>query len=138
MTEFVDANVQNALMTQLTTPTLGYPISYPFIPYIPIEDMAYLEAQPIMKADTQHPGLGYSDSNLGKGIFQVDAVIPDGKGEPTGLRMQAQIAERFAIGTVLIAGNRQVKVNSPPQTAEGIKDGAWVRFPVSVTFEVIT
>jgi Bacteriophage related domain of unknown function len=138
MTEFVDANVQNALLTKLTSPSLGYPYAYPYIPYVPSEGQAYMEAQPILKAQTQHPGLGYSDSNLGKGIFQVDAVIPDGIGEPTGLRMQALIAERFAIGTTLIAGTRKVWINSPPQTAAGIKDGAWVRFPVSIAFTIIT
>ena len=143
MTEYIDANIQNAMMTQLTSPPLtdsnsnAYPMAFPFLPYDPIEDTPYMEAWPIMKAKTQHPTLGYYDSDLQRGIFQVDAVVPDGRGEPIGLRMQAQIVERFAMGTVLLAGQRNLYLNAPPQVTQGMKDGAWIRFPVSITFTLI-
>lgn len=138
MTEFVDANIQAALNTQLSTPDLGYPIAFALVPFSPADNVAFLQVWPIMKAKTDHPGLGYADSNLGRGIFQVDAVIPDGQGEPPGLRIAAKIAERFAIGTTLVAGSRNLKINSVPQTAAAIKEGAWVRFPVTITFTIVT
>jgi Bacteriophage related domain of unknown function len=138
MTEFLDANVQAALMTQLTVPDLGFPIAFTFVPFSPVDGTPFLQVWPIMKAKVTHPGLGYSDSDLNRGIFQVDAVIPDETGEPPGLRMAAQIAERFAIGTTLLAGSRKVQINSVPQTAAAIKEGAWVRFPVTITYTLIS
>lgn len=137
MTEFLDANIQSCLMNQLTSPGLGYPIAMPFIPFAPVDGTAYLDVRPMMRAKTRHPGLGYNDSNLNTGILQIDAVIPDGQGEAPGSRIANKVAERFALGTTLTAGIRKLQINSVVQTTMGIKDGAWVRFPVSITWTVI-
>lgn len=137
MTEFLDANIQTAMMTQLTIPDLGYQIAMPFIPYAPKEGTPYLDVRPMMRAKTRHPGLGYNDASLNTGILQIDAVIPDGQGEAPGSRIATKVAERFALGTTLTAGTRKLQINSVVQTTMGIKDGAWVRFPVSITWTVI-
>lgn len=138
MTEFVDVNAQAALLTQLTNPDLGYPIAFPLVPFSPTDGTAYLEVWPLMSAEPNHPGLGYSDFTRNLGIFQVDAVIPDGQGSAPGLRIAAKIAERFAIGTTLTAGARKLQINKVPKVSAWIKEGAWARFPVSITYQIVT
>lgn len=138
MTEFLDANVQAALNAQLATPDLGFPIAFALVPFSPQDDVPFIQVWPIMKAKALHPGLGFhTDSVLNLGIFQVDAVMPDGQGEAPGLRLAATIADRFALGTVLAAGTRKLQINSVPQTTAAIKEGAWIRFPVSIAYTVI-
>ena len=138
MTEFVDVNVQSALLTQLTNPDLGYPVAFPLVPYTPTDGVAFLQVWPLMSAEPLHPSLDYSGYTRSSGIFQVDAVMPDGQGEAPGLRITAKVAERFAIGTTLTAGARKLQINKVPKVSAWIKEGAWVRFPVSITYQIIT
>lgn len=137
MTDATDVLIQAALCAQLTTPTLGFPIAYPLLPYTPIGGVSFLEVRPLLKAQTQHPAIGYAGSDLNRGIFQVDAVIPDGIGEAAGLRLAGLVLARFPRGTQLAAGPYILKINAPPQTSVAIKDAAWVRFPVSIPYLVI-
>lgn len=136
--EFVDANVQAALNAQLATPDLGFPIAFSLVPFSPTDDIPFIQVWPLMSAQPNHPGVGYQDSTLNLGIFQVDAVMPDGQGEAPGLRLAAQIADRFKIGTTLTAGMRRLQINMVPKVSTAIKEGAWIRFPVSITYQVIT
>lgn len=138
MTDFVDADVQAALNAHLATPNLGYPIAFQLVPFTPIDGVAFLQVWPLLKTNASHPGISYSDSVLQTGIFQVDAVMPDGQGEAPGLRVMALIADRFVIGTTLVVGTRRLQINAVPQTGTAIKDGAWVRFPVTIAYTIIT
>lgn len=139
MTEFVDDNTLNALMAQLATPDLGFPVAYPMVPFSPTDGVAYIQVWPLMKAKLYHPGLGfYTDSILNLGICQIDAVMPDGQGLGPGMRLAELIANRFSLGTVLTAGTRKLEIKVVPQTSTAIKEGAWIRFPVSITYQVVT
>lgn len=135
------SQIQDVLHMQLKTPDLTTPktpIAFAFLPYTPVVGVPYFDVRAIMTADTYHPGLGFADSNLDRGIFQVDAVIPDGKGEAPGWRLAELVKARFALGTKLALGSLYLRINSPPQTAAPLKDGAWLRFPVSVPYLVIS
>lgn len=136
--EFLDANVQAALNAQLSIPDIGFPIAFALVPFSPQDGIAFIQVWPIMKAKALHPGIGFQDSVLNLGIFQADAVMPDGQGEAPGLRLAATIADRFALGTVLLAGSRRLQINAVPQTSVAIKEGAWIRFPVSIAYTVVT
>lgn len=140
MTEPVDVAVQAALLAQLKTPALtspATPIAYPLVTYVPTPGVSYYDAHAIMRADPQHDGLAFASSTLQRGIFQVDAVVPDGAGEAPGLRLAALVAARFAIGTVLVAGSYKLQFLKPPKIAAAVKDAPWVRFPVSIPFLII-
>jgi len=140
MTEPLQVLMFNALLAQLTTPPLtgSPPIAYPLVVFAPVVGTPYVDARMLLRAAPEHPALDFGSSDLHKGVFQIDAVVPDGGGEPVGLRLAALIAERFAIGTALTAGAYKLRVMTVPNIAPAVKDAPWVRFPVSVSYLLIT
>lgn len=115
-------------------------VALPLIPFTPVTSpapIAYLDARAILRAESDHPGLAFASSNINRGIFQVDVVTPDNKGENPGLRLAALVAARFAIGTELVAGSYKVQIQKLPTIAAAVKDAPWVRFPVSIRYLVI-
>ncbi len=147
MTEPVDVLIFNALLAQLKgaagtglsdVSSPATPLASPLVTFAPAAQTPYLDARPILRAQPDSPGLAYNSSTTRRGIFQVDAVIPDGQGEPIGIRLAALVAARFAQGTTLIAGTRLLKCNSVPTIAAAVKDAPWVRFPVSIPYTIVS
>jgi hypothetical protein len=133
--------IQAALCAQLKTPDITTPvtpIAWPLVAYTPVIGITYLEVHPLLKAQTQHSALAFGGSDINRGIFQVDAVVPEGKGEAAALRLVDLIIARFALGTELVAGGRMLRVNAPPQSAAALRDAPWVRYPVSIPYVIIT
>ena len=146
MTEPVDVLIQAALLTKLCGGTAATsdvtnpvtPVALPLITYPPVAGTAYLDARAVLRAEPNRPGIGFTGSVIRRGIFQVDAVVPDNKGEAPGLRLAALVAARFAIGTMLVAGSYKLQLVKEPTIAAAVKDAPWVRFPVSIPYLVIT
>lgn len=141
MSDPVDVLVQQALKAHLKTPDLttpATPIAWPFLPYTPVGGVSYIEVHATMRAPIVHAALDFAGSDVTRGIFQVDAVVPDGAGEAAGSRLAALIAARFVLGTLLVAGAYKLQVIKVPQTATPIKDASWVRYPVSVSYIIVT
>lgn len=141
MSEPLDVAIQFALMTRLTSPALtspATPIAFPLVTFTPTPGVAYLDARAILRAEPEHPGVAFDSDTIHRGIFQVDAVVPEGKGEAPGLRLASLVAARFAIGTTLPAGAWQLKILRPPAIASALVDSPWVRFPVSIPYFVVT
>lgn len=141
----LDAAIQDALVAQLKTPALtspATPIAYPFVKFTPTAKTAYLDVRDVLRADPAHPGLPFDAFTIYRGIWQVDAVMPEGKGVAPGLELAALVAARFAIGTKLVvsAGGATytLQVLKPPTIAAAVMDAPWVRFPVSIPYQVIT
>lgn len=136
----IETDIQVALITKLTTPALtGSPlIAYPLVAFNPSANTTYLAVHPILRAAPRRPGINFTGSVLRAGIFQVDAVAPDGAGEGPGLRLADLVAARFAIGTKLVAGSYRLLLDKEPTIAAAVKDAPWVRFPVSIPYLVIT
>lgn len=140
-TEPIDVLVAKALIARVTTQALtspATPIANPYVAYTPTVNVAYLDIRPVLRADPENPGIAFDGSSIFRGVFQVDAVMPDGAGESPGLRLASLVAARFAVGTKLVAGSYFVKCNKIPTIAAAVKDAPWVRFPVSIPFVVIT
>lgn len=146
MTEPLDVLIQAALMAQLTAAPRILPTGQtasPLVNFAPTEGTPYIDARPVMRAASQHMGIAFTDSEVNRGIFQVDAVTPDNQGEAPGLRLASQIAARFAMGTELalaIAGAVPLKLQflKSPTIAAAVKDTPWIRFPVSIPYLVIS
>lgn len=139
MTEPLDVAIAKALLRQLDTPAIGSPatpIAYPFAAFVPVPDTAYLDARGVLRADPEHPAVGFDATNVFRGIFQVDAVVPDGHGESPGLRLASLVAARFPIGLTLAAGTQTIRFDQVPAIAPAIKDAPWLRFPVSIRYIV--
>jgi hypothetical protein len=139
MTEPLDVLVLNALMTRLTSPDIGTPVTSPSVTYAPVTGKIYLDARNILRAEPQRPGMSFTNaSTFNRGIFQVDVVGPDGAGEAALLRIAALVQARFPIGLVLPAVPYQLQFQKLPVIAAAVKDAPWVRFPVSISYLIIT
>lgn len=136
----IEGDIQQALCAHLASPALAGspPIAWPLVTYSPTLGTSYLAVQPVLRAETDPQALGFGDGDVYTGIFQVDAVIPDGRGEQVGLTLAALVKDRFPAGTVLSAGGKKLRVNRPPTIAPAVKDAPWVRFPVSVRYFLST
>lgn len=141
MTDPIEVAIQAALCTWLQAPDLtspATPIAMPFVPFSPVVGVSYIQVQPLLRAQPSQPWLSFAGPTINTGIFQVDAVIPDEKGEAPGYRLAGLVATRFARGTQWNAGGFKLQVVAVPQTASALKDAAWVRFPVSIPYLIIT
>lgn len=136
----IETDIQAALCNWLNTPALSGtpPIAWPLVPYPPVVGTAYLAAHPVLRAAPNALALNLAGSVLRRGIFQVDAVAPDGAGESPGLTLAGLVVVRFAIGTKLVAGSYRLLLDKEPTIAAAVKDAPWVRFPVSIPYLVIT
>lgn len=134
-----ETQIQAALINKLVTPALsGAPqIAYPVIAFTPTVGTPYLEVRPILRAATLQPGIAFNSLVIRLGIFQVDAVVPDGAGEAPGLTLAQLVVVRFASGTMLTAGGKKLQILREPTIAAAVKDAPWVRFPVSIPYTLI-
>lgn len=135
----IDVDIQAALLERLDSPPLtGAPdIAYPLVAFTPTPGTAYLDAHAVMRGDVEQFGLAFDSDTIHVGFFQVDTVMPDGAGEAPGLRLAALVADRFAVGTTLVAGANRLKVLAPPSIAAVVKDAPWVRFPVTIPYRLV-
>lgn len=134
----IDIAVQNALMTQISNAGLSVPISSPLVPFTPVVGVSYVDVHPVMRSQPQSIGIDLGGDVLRRGIFQVDAVVPDGQGEQPGLTLASAIAAAFEIGTRLAAESYVLKINSKPYIKGPIKDSAYVRYPVTIPYTLVT
>lgn len=140
MSEPLDVGILNALMTQLTTPAIsGSPaIAYAEVSFVGGDaNTAYLHAHSPMRAPPEHFGLDSANIAIHTGIFQVDAVAPDQKGEAAALRLAALVAARFVIGTKLPIETRNLSIIANPAIGQLVKDAPWIRIPVSITYHIV-
>lgn len=143
MTEPIDVAIQVALYARLTgaTGTLGStPRAAPFVdpPYVPVTGTIYLDVQ-FLRAEPDHFGLSFDNADILSGIMQVDVVAPLGPGGLPALRLASLVKERFAIGTPgLTANGKSIVIVNTPSIATAVRDGPWVRFPVSIPYRLIT
>lgn len=140
MTEPLDVQIQSALLTQLTAAPAILPpaqTAMPFTAFSPVLNVPYLEAHRIMRAQPQSPGVPFVSFTRYRGIFQVDAVVPDSQGEAPGLRLASLVAARFVQGTVLFTVSYKIQLNTVPAIGPAVKDAPWVRYPVSIPYQVI-
>lgn len=143
MTEPLDVLIQQVLVAKLvpnasvatsdiTNPAT--PVALPLIAYTPTSGTKYLDIRAVMRAEPERPFIADDDGIIHKGVFQVDAVVPDNQGAFPGLRLAALVATRFPLGPLAMVDVFRLKILKPPAIAAPIKDGSWVRFPVSVYY----
>jgi hypothetical protein len=126
--------VATVATSNITAPAT--PVAMPFIPYVPTSGVAYLEVHKLLPAEPEAPFIGFDSDVIQRGIFQVDAVMPDQAGEGPGLRLAKLVAARYPRGLSLAVAGLQLKILRPSTVAGAVKDGSWVRFPVSVPWQM--
>jgi hypothetical protein len=133
-------DIQAALCGRLASPALSGapPIAYPLVDFTPTPGTAYLEVRPLLQAESERFGLDTANPDINAGVFQVDAVVPaDGKGEAPGLALATLVKDRFTKDLRLTASGRTLEIVSNPSIAGALKEGAWVRYPVSIFYRII-
>lgn len=139
MTLTLDSDIQTALCAWLKSPTLsGAPaFAWPGVTYKPVAGMPYLDVKGMLRSQPENPFYRFGETSTYRGIFQVDAVVPDGSGTQPGTDLAALVIERFTEGSQLVAGRYRLQVISPPWIATAVPDAPWIRFPVSIPYLVI-
>lgn len=120
--------------SDITSPAT--PVAMPLVAFTPTTGVAYLDARPILRAEPQDLAMSLAGTVIHRGIFQIDAVVPDTAGEVPGITLASLVADRFPAGLRLAAGRYFVKIHKSATVAPAIIDAAWVRFPVSIPFTV--
>lgn len=145
MTEPVEVAIAAALYARLTSsaaPLSATPRAAPLVAYTPTLGTAYLHVWPLMRAAPEHFGISDANADTLRGIFQIDAVMPDGAGEAPGVRLASLVQDRFPHGLTLSVvstiGTRTLRVTNRPTIAAAVKDAPWVRFPVSIPWQLVT
>lgn len=136
----LETDILNALMTRLTSPALtspATPIASPLVAYTPTPGTAYFAAHAPLRAVPEAVGIAFTARHIDRGIFQVDAVVPENAGEAPGLRLAALVQARFSLGTSLVAGSYRLQILQKPTIATAVLDAPWVRFPVSIPYTIV-
>lgn len=129
-----------ALLTGATTRVPGSPpveLVLPFRNFEPTKGEGYLEAQ-YLPNTTGEPFVGNNSSKWFMGFLQLTVVWPnEGQGDLPARDLASEVAELWKKGTILDGNGFRVKVYRAPSIAQTLKDGAWLRVPVSIPYHVI-
>lgn len=141
MSEPIDVAIPQALYAWLIAMPSCPPRAAPFVTgggaYVPVTGTLYLDVAPLLRAEPEHFGIAFQNSDIERGIFQVDVVAPLGPGELPGTRVAALVKSRFFIGKDFTVNGGRLWVTNTPTIAT-VKDAPWVRFTVSVPFRFDT
>jgi len=139
MAEAVEVAIEMALLDVLTdwaalqSPviTIAQP-NIAFTPPSPLKTAKWLRATHLpVPTGTIAVGTG---SNEHQGILQVDAVMAQGVGDPTVLRLAADIIALFKRGTTATKDGFTARIWKAPYRGPLIKDDPWVFVPVSIRY----
>lgn len=110
-------------------------IALPFQKFTPTQ--AYLEAQ-YLPNTTSELYVGNDSPKWYQGFLQLSVMWPDkGQGDLDARDLASEVAESWKKGTILDGDGFRVRIKRAPSIAPTMKDGAWLRVPVSVPYQVI-
>lgn len=114
-------------------------VAFPFVEFKPTKGETYLDIRNLLRAEPEHLPLAFTGTFIDRGVFQVDVIAPDGHGEAPAVRIAELVAARYPIGLELSVPTTRLKIQllRKPTVAGAIKDGAWVRIPVSIPYTVV-
>lgn len=148
MTEPVEVAIAQSMYAWLQSApgTLGAtPRAAPFVtpPYTPVDGTIYLDVSSVLRAAPEHFGLDIANIDILNGIYQVTVVAPLGPGELPGLRVASLVRDRFDPKNLtganrLTANGKWLDVTALPTIAAAVKDAPWVRFPVSIPYQLFS
>lgn len=112
-------------------------LALPYQTFNPQEGAEYLEATYLPNTTTEL-FVGNNTPKWYQGFLQLSVMWPDkGFGDLLARDLASAVAENWKKGTALDGGGFRVKVPRAPSIAQTLKDGAWLRVPVSIPYQVI-
>ncbi len=118
-----------------TSPPLDH--AMPFQAYSPTEGQEYLDISYLPNTTTE-VFVGNDTPKWYQGIFQIAVMWPDkGLGVLPARDIASQVAENWKKGPAFDGGSFRLKLPGAPSIAQTLKDGAWLRVPVSIPYQVI-
>lgn len=109
----------------------------PLQKYDPIEGQPYIEVT-FLPNTMQEPFVGNDSSKWYQGFLQLSVMWPNkGLGDLPARDLASEVAFLWKKGTILDGDGFRVKVYRAPSIAQTMKDGAWLRVPVSIPYQVI-
>lgn len=135
-----ESKISEALLTAAvalapSSPPVG--IALPFQAFSPADDEAYIDAT-FLPNVTQEPFVGNDSPKWYMGFLQLAIMWPDkGQGDLPARDLASEVAIAWKKGTILDGDGFRVKVYRAPSIAQTIKDGARLRVPVSIPYQVI-
>ena len=87
---------------------------------------------------TQELFVGNDTPKWYQGFLQLSVMWPDkGQGDLPARDLASEIALAWRKGIALDGGGFRIKIHGAPSIAQTMKDGAWLRVPVSIPYQVI-
>lgn len=127
--------LQAALATAPGSPQVT--VALPFQAFSPEEGQEYVEAT-YLPNTTQELFVGNDTPKWYQGFLQLSVMWPDkGQGDLPARDLASEIALAWRKGIALDGGGFRIKIYGAPSIAQTMKDGAWLRVPVSIPYQVI-
>ena len=136
----VESSISETLLSAARIKAPGSPsveVTLPFQPFSPEEGQEYVEAI-FLPNVTQELFVGNETPKGYQGFLQLSVMWPDkGQGDLPARDLASEIAQSWRKGTALDGSGFRIKVPRAPSIAQTMKDGAWLRVPVSIPYQVI-
>lgn len=126
-----NTEIKNAFRSALKAGAFLLPIHWKDTPYTPKSGTPYLE-EFLLPAETATPTMGDSLVRA-EGIYQINCVYPNGKGDGDASRMADKIVKAFKRGTTLTAGGIAITTTKSWASPEE-SDSAWIRIAISIRY----
>lgn len=131
----VEASIVRGVLGHLAGLTLSpaLPVAYPNVSFTPPSSGGYLRIN-LFKLPASRPNIGANAFTRHEGLIQIDAIYPQGGGEPPIVDTAALIKAHFDIGTVITQDGFNIRVLSPPTVETLQRDDPWAFVPVTISY----
>ena len=133
MSSLTGSTAETLLMERLKDCVGAYKVAWPNVKFTPIVGTAYYRTSFIYPAGER---LTHDNAGRFRGIFQVDAVVPAGKGNATVLSMARTVAAYFD-NQKLTGSGVSVEIIKTPALGPGLQEVDWYFIPVSIYYSVL-
>jgi len=125
----------HALATAPGSPSIEVAIAHQ--KFDPVEGNDYLELT-YLPNTTQELFVGNDAPKWYQGFLQVAVMSPNkGQGDLPARDIASELVSIWKKGTILDGNGFRIRVTRVPSIAQTMKDGAWLRVPVSIPYQVI-
>lgn len=132
MATTIEALAADTLMTAIGTAfSATYAIAYPDIDFKPTGS-AYFDVAILPNGAAFEP---MSGNGTHQGLLQVAVMYPKGGGVIDPLALAGEVVDVFDKGARFIGAGHSVKISTRPVIAQPIPDGAYVRVPVTISYQ---
>jgi hypothetical protein len=134
----VDTAISEALLGRLEAMVLSppLPVAFPGRAFDPPDDVMWLKAA-LLPAEPQGIGRDSTNSNVHRGLLQVNVFYPADTAEIQAIVIADQVIAHFAYGTEVLEGGFLVEVSRAPWRSASVEDKPWQMIPVRIPYQCV-